>query len=211
MSMLIRARAVGPFAMNCHLVVCERTREAIVVDPGDEPDVIAKMIERDGARVTALVGTHGHMDHVSAAEPMRKRLGVPFLLHKADLPWIQMLPRQAMMFGVDVPEVPTVDGPLEDGQILQVGDLRFEVRHTPGHTEGGITLVGEGVAFVGDCVFQGSIGRTDLPGGDYDALMRSIRTRILDLPDETVLHCGHGPKTTVGTERRGNPFLTGRA
>ena len=207
MGMIVRARAVGPFAMNCTLVVCERTREAIVVDPGDEPEVIEKMIERDGARVKALVGTHGHMDHVSAAEPLRKRLGVPFHLHKADLSWIEMLPRQAMMFGVDVPEVPTVDGFLEDGQTIEVGDLRFEVRHTPGHTEGGVTLVGEGVAIVGDCVFLGSIGRTDLPGGNHETLMRSIKTRILDLPDETVIHCGHGPRTTVGAERSGNPFL----
>lgn len=211
MGMIVRARAVGPFAMNCHLVVCERTREAIVVDPGDEPQVIEKMIERDGAKVKALIGTHGHMDHVSAAEPIRKRLGVPFLLHKADLPWVEMLPRQAMMFGLDVPEVPTVDRFLEDGQVIEVGDLRFEVRHTPGHTEGGVTIVGEGVAFVGDCVFLGSIGRTDLPGGHYETLIRAIRTRILDLADETLLHCGHGPKTTVGNERRTNPFLAGRA
>lgn len=209
--MLVRTRAVGPFVMNCHLVVCERTREAVVIDPGDEPEVIEKMIERDGAKVKLLVGTHGHMDHVSAAEPLRRRLGVPFLLHRADLPWVEMLPRQAMMFGVDVPEVPHVDAFLEDEQTIEVGDLRLEVRHTPGHTEGGVIFVGEGAAFVGDCVFLGSIGRTDLPGGNYETLIRSIRKRILDLPDETVLHCGHGPKTTVGNERRSNPFLAEQA
>lgn len=200
---------VGPFQMNCYVVADDTTREGVVIDPGDETEALLELIREEGLAIRAILLTHAHLDHVARAQDMKEALGVPMYLHPADMPLLKAVPQQAVMLGLPAPRVPTVDGPLEEGTPFEAGPLRFEVRHTPGHSPGGVCLIPEGekVAFVGDAVFAGSIGRTDLPGGDYDTLIRSIREEILTLPDEVVLYSGHGPPTTVGRERRSNPFL----
>jgi glyoxylase-like metal-dependent hydrolase (beta-lactamase superfamily II) len=153
--------------------------------------------------------THAHMDHVEGIPAVKRELDVPILLHPADAPLYAAAPMQAQMFGLRMEPLPPVDGELVVGDAVRFGECALEVRFAPGHAPGHVILVGDGVALVGDVIFAGSIGRTDLPGGDFATLMRSIREQVLTLPDETTLHTGHGPDTTVGRERVSNPFVTG--
>lgn len=200
---------VGAFQSNCHLVRTMDSRSVLVVDPGADAERIADQIELSGLVPEAILLTHAHLDHMGAVGPLVERYGVPVWLHPDDLPLYEAAPGQAAAFGLRMDPQPRPDRAFEDGQTLELASLRLEVRHAPGHSPGGVVLVGPGIAFVGDCVFAGSIGRTDLPGGDTKALLRSIRSRILTLPPDTVLHTGHGPATTVGRESRSNPFLSG--
>ncbi len=202
--MMIEQLPVGPLLANCYLVADEASRRAIVVDPGDEGPRIAAMIERLRLAVDFIVLTHGHFDHLGAVGPIRAVTGAPVVVHEAE----QETMRAPKLFaGLEIEEPLVPDRLLKDGETLIVGAHRLTVVHTPGHSPGHITLVGEGLALVGDVIFAGSIGRTDLPGGDFDTLMNSITRHILTLPDETVLYPGHGPATTVGRERATNPFL----
>jgi glyoxylase-like metal-dependent hydrolase (beta-lactamase superfamily II) len=208
---------VPPFGENTYLVGDAEAGEAIVVDPGGRVDDILRVAERRGVRIGRIVNTHAHVDHVTGVAELKARTGAPFWLHPEARPMLAALPAQAALFGLPPVEVPEVDADLAAGQRLEVGGLVLEVRDTPGHAPGHVTLVGPLVeldgegpapfALCGDVIFQGSIGRTDLPGGDYATLMRSIEGQILTLPDETVLYSGHGPATTVGLERRFNPFV----
>jgi hydroxyacylglutathione hydrolase len=157
--------------------------------------------------VKAIVLTHAHLDHVDGVARAKAATGAPVLLHPDDEPLYRAAPTQAQWFGLEVEAPPPVDGPLEPGGYVEFGECALEVRFTPGHAPGHVVLVGDGFALIGDVVFAGSIGRTDLPGGDFQQLMRSIREQILTLPDETTLYTGHGPATTVGHERVSNPFL----
>ena len=155
----------------------------------------------------AVFNTHAHLDHVGAVEPFRERYDIPYYLHEADRFILEDAPDHAIMFGVKPPAVPKVVNPLDNVSSLQIAGLDIRVVHTPGHSPGSVCFLVDGRCFAGDLVFQGSIGRTDLPGGNYDTIAHSLRKHLLSLPDETVIHCGHGPDTKVGVERRSNPFL----
>jgi glyoxylase-like metal-dependent hydrolase (beta-lactamase superfamily II) len=179
----------------------------MVVDPGAEPDRISTLLEAWDATPHAVLLTHAHVDHVGGVAGLVRKYGIPVYVHAEDLPLYERAADHGAMFGVAIEPPPAPDYWLEHGQDLAFGDLRFAVRHAPGHSPGGVVLVGAEEAFVGDCVFAGSIGRTDLPGGDTATLLRSIREQILTLPPETKLYSGHGPVTTVATEAESNPFV----
>ena len=200
---------LGAFVENTYLVIDEAAAECAVIDPGEEAGRILHEIAGAGARPTAIWITHAHLDHVMGVARVRRETGAPVYLHPADRELYDQAVQQGLAFGVPVDPPPAPDGGLAAGDTVPVGQLRFTVRHAPGHSPGSVCLVGEGAAFTGDVLFAGSIGRTDLPGGDFDTLIRSIERELLTLPDSTIVYSGHGPETTVGHERRSNPFLTG--
>ena len=208
--MIIIPLVVGDLATNCYVVGDPDTKKGIVIDPGGHAQRILDTVKRQGLEIVTIVDTHGHFDHVLANEVVKEATGAPIAIHPADAPMLTD-PRKgfgvfAMFFG-GLRGGPPADVLLNDGDEVRFGNQVLKVVHTPGHSQGSISLVGEGVVFSGDALFQGSIGRTDFPGGDYDQLIASIRTRILTLPDDTVVYSGHGPATTVGDEKRYNPFL----
>jgi len=206
--MIIEQLPVGPLQANCYLLADETSRRAAVVDPGADAPRILAVVERLQLQVGIIVLTHAHFDHVGAVGPLRAATGAPLALHAAEVEALVAAKEGAKLFaGIDIDEPPLPDRLLHDQEMVQVGSLSLTVAHTPGHSPGHITLVGDGFALVGDVVFAGGIGRTDFPGGDYNVLMNSIAQRILTLPDETILYPGHGPATTVGRELRTNPFL----
>ena len=206
--MLIHSVAVGITQTNCYIVGCEETQEGVVIDPGGHPQRILKVIEESGLTIRYILNTHCHFDHMGANAEIVAATNAPLALHAAELPLLQAR-GGAAMFGVPVNESPMPDLELEPGQELQAGTLRFQVLHTPGHSPGSLTfyLEEQGVAFDGDVLFARGIGRTDLPGGSFDTLARSIREVLFAMPDETVIYPGHGPKTTVGQEKRSNPWV----
>jgi len=205
--MLIRTCPVGAFQMNCYLVADEETRDGVLIDPGDETERLLELVQREGVTIRALLLTHGHVDHVMRAQEVKEALGVPLYAHPNDMELIQAAPQQAAFFGLEPGPVAVVDGELKEGVDFRAGSLTFKVLHTPGHSPGGVVLVCGNTAFVGDTIFAGSVGRTDLPGGDARQLAQSIRSRIYRLPEETILYPGHGPTTTVGEEKSSNPFV----
>jgi hydroxyacylglutathione hydrolase len=207
--LVVRHAVVGPFAENTYLVACDRTGEALLVDPGGELERVLALARPEGFRVKGVVCTHGHIDHVSGVAEAKATLGVPFHLHPLDQGWLDALPRQAEMFGFDVPAVPQVDAFLADDATVAVGDETLRVIHTPGHTRGGCYLFSPGAKalLTGDTLFAGSVGRTDLPGGDWEALRASIVEKLFPLGDDVTIHPGHGGTSTLGEERRTNPFV----
>lgn len=210
--MLVETLQLGPIATNCYIIHDDTTGRAAVIDPGGDAPRVTAALARRNLTAEAIIATHAHFDHIGAVRDLVLATGAPFMAGEAELPVLKTAVEQALLFfGVAVPAPPAPDRLLRDGDELTLGGARFRVAHTPGHSPGHICLLGDGAAFVGDVVFPGSIGRTDLPGGDYDTLMRAIARHILTLPDETVLYSGHGPETTVGRERRTNPFLVGLA
>ncbi len=198
---------VGAFGMNAYIVWCEKTKAGILIDPGDEIDAILERASAHGVRLERIVITHAHIDHVLHAHEAQTRLKIPVYMHRDDEPILKRVPQQAAMFGLEVSSVPKIDGYLADGDRIRFGEVELTVRHTPGHSPGAISLIGEGVAIVGDVLFLGSIGRTDLPGASFEVLMRSIREQLLTLPDTVRVLPGHGDTTTIGFERLNNPFL----
>lgn len=208
MSLNIRVVISDPlFQSNCYIVSCPETAEGIVIDPGIRIGDIAGAVEDEGVQVTAVVNTHGHIDHVAGAAEARRRFNAPFILHEAERAILDNLDNSASNFGLPPVEYPQVDRWLSDGDTVKFGRLSLRVIHTPGHTPGGICLLGGGHLFSGDTIFLGSIGRHDFFGGNFETLINSIVTRILTLPEETIIHPGHGPETTVGREKALNPFL----
>jgi hydroxyacylglutathione hydrolase len=205
----VRGFTGGAFAENTYLVSCTRTGSAILVDPGAAAADALEAARALGVTIEQIVLTHAHVDHVEGIPLAKRETGAPVLVHAADLPLYGAAPRQAEMFGLRMEPLPPVDGELAEGGTVRFGECTLAVRFAPGHAPGHVILVGDGMALVGDVIFNGSIGRTDLPGGDFGTLMRSIRSQVLTLPDETTLHAGHGPDTTVAHERRTNPFVTG--
>lgn len=205
----VRGLTVGPVASNCYLARRQGGSRAVVIDPGGEAGRIVSALEAWGAEPTALLLTHAHMDHVGAVSPLVRDFGVPVYLHPDDRPLYDRAAEHASAWGLDVPQPPPPDRELGHGQTVREAGLQLEVRHAPGHSPGGVVFVDHGHAFVGDCVFAGSVGRVDLPGGDAETLLTSIREQILSLPPDTVLWPGHGPRTTVEREAGGNPFLAG--
>ncbi|MFA5629625.1 MAG: MBL fold metallo-hydrolase [Dehalococcoidales bacterium] len=206
--MIIKHLEVGLLEANCFIVGCEKEKKAMVVDPGGDAEIILREIQNLGLEVKTIVLTHGHGDHVSAANEVKSATGAKIAIHSDDIPLMQDS-ALCSMFGLDYNPVNTPDILLSEGDILKIGELEFTVIHTPGHSRGSVCLLGEGVLFSGDTLFNGSIGRTDLPrtGGDYNTIIKSIQTKLLTLDDETIVYPGHGPQTTIGAERRGNPFL----
>lgn len=204
---LIHQLSVGPLQVNCFLVACRKTRAAIVIDPGEEGSRILHLARGEGYEISKVVNTHAHFDHIGANQQIVEATGAELMLHAADLPLLQNARNHAEIYGLTVAPSPLPDRLLDQGDTFEVGELSFRVFHVPGHSPGGICLLSEGHLFVGDVLFAGSIGRTDLPGGDYDALVEGVRERLFSLPDETVVHPGHGPDTTIGRERRTNPFV----
>ena len=194
---------------NAYLVRAEGQGHAVAIDPGGGAPELLVALEGDGLVLDAILLTHAHIDHVDGVARLARATGAPVYLHPADRSWYDQAGTQARYFGVEVEAPPPPDRALEGGSVLELAGAHLEVRHVPGHTLGHVLFydAASGVAFVGDVIFQSSIGRTDLPGGSHSQLMESIRTRVLTLPDETVLYPGHGPPTTVGRERVGNPFL----
>jgi glyoxylase-like metal-dependent hydrolase (beta-lactamase superfamily II) len=205
--LVVHQMSVGPLQVNCFIVACSRTSEAVVIDPGEEGEGILHLAEKTGLRICKVVNTHGHFDHIGANQYIVEKTGAELLAHADDLPLLQNARHHAEIYGLSVAASPEPDRLLDQGDSFQVGDLTFNVFHVPGHSPGSICLLAEGHLFVGDVLFSGSIGRTDLPGGDFDALVKGVRERLFTLPDETIVHPGHGPDTTIGRERRINPFV----
>jgi glyoxylase-like metal-dependent hydrolase (beta-lactamase superfamily II) len=202
---------VGPLAVSCYIVEHVPTRKAVVIDPGDDGETILGEIGRLGLSADKILLTHGHFDHVGAVGLLRGKSGAKVHIHPDDAERMKTARRQGLMFGLWVPDTPPPDVLVGEGDRVPFADREFRVSHTPGHTPGCVSYImeSEKMAFVGDLIFAGSIGRTDLPGGDYDALIRAVREKIFVLPDDTVLFPGHGPATTVGEEKRSNPFFAG--
>jgi hydroxyacylglutathione hydrolase len=191
--MIVKCFAVGWLSTNCYVVGCEETKEAAVIDPGmdseREAEPILDFIKQNGFRIKCIINTHGHPDHIAGNAIIKKVTGAPILIHEND------------------PERVNADRKLRDGDVLQVGNFKLVVLHTPGHTPDGISLLGDNVVFTGDALFAGSIGRTDFLGGSFQELMNSIKNKLLSLPDSFKVYSGHGPSTTIGDEKKHNPFL----
>jgi glyoxylase-like metal-dependent hydrolase (beta-lactamase superfamily II) len=205
--LVVHQISVGPLQVNCFVVACLQTSEAMVIDPGDEGDKVLSLTEEKGYKVNKVVNTHGHFDHIGANGKVVEATGATLMMHEADLVVLQNARNHAQAYGLTVSPSPVPDTFLKQGDSFQVGEQNFSVFHVPGHSPGGICLLCDGHLFVGDVLFAGSIGRTDLPGGDFDALIEGVREQLFDLPDETVVHPGHGPDTTIGREKKMNPFV----
>ena len=208
--MRIESFVTGPFQENTYLVIDEASGAAALVDPGDDAATLIAAVRASGASLEAIWLTHAHLDHLGAVAALKREWDAPIMLHPADLPLYRNAGRQAAAYGLQLDDPPEPDEDLHDGQRLSLGSLVFEVMHAPGHSPGHVVIYGHGVAFVGDCLFAGSVGRTDLPLSDGAALLQSLK-RIAALPAETRVLSGHGPATTIGAEVRSNPFLTGVA
>ena len=210
--MRIDHRTVGPFEENCYLVADEASGRAVLIDPGDEADRLVEMVRTSGATLDAVWLTHAHVDHIGAVAALQREFDVPVHLHPLDLPYYtQLTARAAVMYGLDFDQPEGPDHELTDGQVLECGALRFTVMHVPGHAPGLVAFSGHGVSFGGDLLFAGSIGRTDLPLASPGDMTVSLARYTAALGDETVVYPGHGPATTIGREKRTNPFLLGAA
>jgi hydroxyacylglutathione hydrolase len=211
--MIVDTQAVGPFFKNGFVLGCEETREAVLIDPGDEVDSLLAFAERNALVIRHILLTHAHVDHVTGVAAAKRALGAPVYLHRDDLFLYENAVGQGAMFGLRVEAPPPVDVFYAPGQVIAFGNYEARPHHTPGHCPGGVCLqigktgtIGK-LLFVGDTLFAGSIGRTDLPGGDHATLIRSIRAVLFPFGDDAVVYPGHGPATTIGQERRTNPFL----
>ncbi|MEO8323967.1 MAG: MBL fold metallo-hydrolase [Actinomycetota bacterium] len=201
-------REVGPLACNCYVVGDPASMEAIVIDPGDDADLLAEDIAAKGLSITAIVATHAHFDHIVAAGRLRELTGAPFHLEARDKPLLAWMQESGRMFlGLELPAPPEIDIETSEGDVLVAGAVSLQVLHTPGHSPGSISLVHDDAVFSGDTLFAGSIGRSDLPGGDVEALLAAIRNKLFTLPEHLSVYPGHGPPTTLQRERATNPFV----
>jgi hydroxyacylglutathione hydrolase len=200
---------VGPLQCNCSILGDETSREAIVVDPGDDISRIVSTLEQHHLTVKQIIITHAHIDHIAGAQRLKKLTGAPILYNQNDLPLVKMMDLQAGWLGIPTPEVAPPDANLEDGQIVSIAGLTGSILHTPGHTEGSVCLYlpQQTLLLAGDTLFAGSVGRTDLPGGNTAKLLKSIHSSLLTLPDDVIVIPGHGPKTSIGVAKESNPFL----
>jgi hydroxyacylglutathione hydrolase len=200
---------VGPLQCNCSVIGDETSREAIVIDPGADIARVLETVQRHGLKVTQILITHGHIDHVGGAMKLKQATGAPIMINQNDAPQLQMLDMQAAWIGVAPPGQVTIDASLEEGTNIRAGALHATVLHTPGHTEGStcIYFPSEKKLIAGDTLFAGSIGRTDLPGGNFEKIMESLHERVMALPEDVTVIPGHGPATTIGREKETNPFL----
>ncbi len=205
--MIIKTLTVGPIQANCFILGCEETLEAAVIDPGDEADRILNALSESSLSAKFIINTHGHFDHVSANKRLKEVTGAPILIHSLDAPMLDQLSSSAAAWGLSADNSPKPDRELNDGDKISFGNTTLKVIHTPGHTPGGISLYASDFIFVGDTLFAGSIGRTDFPGGNFETLKESIRKKLFGLGDHIKVYAGHGPSTTIGEERRTNPFV----
>ncbi|RPH97920.1 MAG: MBL fold metallo-hydrolase [Calditrichaeota bacterium] len=205
--MNIRTIIVGPLGVNCYIVFCPITRNAAVIDPGGDAELIFNEISKQNLIVKIILLTHGHFDHFGAAAAVKQSTGASLLMNDRDEILVSAAAESAVFFGLPAPESFEVDGVLRDGDQIEVGEIRGHVIATPGHSPGSLSFLLQESVFVGDTLFLNSIGRADLPGGNERQLMQSIRSRLFTLPDETAVYCGHGPATTIGREKRYNPFF----
>ncbi len=203
--MIIKKLVVGPLENNCFIIADEKSKECFVVDPGDEPDRILDLIRENNFIVRYIVCTHAHFDHVAAVPDIKEETKAKIILHKEDLDIYRSTKNQAALWGYEVDPLPEPDIFVSEGDILEVGDLKFEVFHTPGHSQGSICLYGKGIVITGDTLFAGSVGRTDLHGGDINKLKKSFK-RLISLPDEVKVLTGHGPESTIKKEKIDNFF-----
>ena len=210
--MLLKALELGPFLANCYIVGSEKTKEGLILDPVAEAETIMENVRQLGLTIKLIIVTHSHPDHIMALSEIKEETGAPFAMHEAESAGMiasGMARVMGLFMSGSAEPLPKPDMPLNDGDTIGVGDLSFTVLHTPGHSPGGISLYGHGVVFVGDTLFNLSIGRTDFPGCSHQQLIDSINSKLMTLPDETVVYPGHGPQTTIRAERQYNPFLVG--
>lgn len=208
--MIIKGLTVGLLQENCYILGCEVTRNAVIIDPGDNARAILKVVAQQALHIEKIINTHAHFDHVMAVDAVRGATGASFYLHEADLPILRDTPERVRLWlDTEIAPIRDPDGFLEHGQIIKFGDEEVEVRFTPGHAPGHVVFVHHAgrQVFGGDTLFQGSIGRYDLPGADGPTLLRSIREQLLTLPDDYTVYPGHGPATTIGEERAFNPYI----
>ena len=206
--MILDTLVVGPLQVNCYIVGCERTRKVAVLDPGDDVDRILMTLAEQHLTVQYIINTHEHFDHVGGNKRLKEATGALLLAHAKANDEIIHIASRAAVWGMQVEDSPPADRFLAEGDLVEIGEtLSLKVLYTPGHSLGSISLVTSGAVFVGDLIFSGSIGRTDFPGGDYQTLIDSVRNKIFSLDDETIIYAGHGPSTTVGREKRTNPFF----
>jgi glyoxylase-like metal-dependent hydrolase (beta-lactamase superfamily II) len=204
--MIVKRMVVGPLQENSYIIGDETTKQAMVIDPGDEPDRILDEIRENGLEVSTIVFTHAHFDHIGAAGDLKKETGAKILMHKNDEETFSLAKDQAAFWGFEIDDIPMPDKFIDEGDEIKVGNLSFKVMHTPGHSKGSVCLLGEGIVLTGDTIFQGSVGRTDFPGGSLEELKQSFK-RLIELPEELRILSGHGPETTVERERRENFFV----
>ena len=204
--MIIKNLVVGPFASNCYIVSSESSKEGMIIDPGAEAEEILENVKDSGLKTKFIVVTHGHIDHIGALKEVKDATGAEVTIHTDDA---KSLHEHSLgkVFGLSYPPPPPPDRLLKGGDSIDFGDMHFLVVHIPGHSPGSICLLGHGAVFSGDTLFNCGIGRYDLPGGSYNQIMNSLHTKLMILPDDTVVYPGHGPDTTIGTERQANPFL----
>jgi len=204
---ILKMLVVGPIQANCFILGCERTSLAAVIDPGGDVDKILMALAKDKLRCVYIINTHGHFDHAGDNKRLKEVTGAQLIIHRADAPMILQQGASGAGWGMKVDNSPPPDRTVKEGDVITFGDISLKVLHTPGHSAGSISLATDKMVFVGDTLFAGSIGRTDFPGGDYDALIRNVREKIFTLGDDVVVYPGHGPKTTVGREKKTNPFF----
>ncbi len=205
--MIIKTITVGPIMTNCYVVGCEETRKGAVIDPGDDVDRILLTAADEKLSIDCIINTHGHFDHVGGNSRLKKATGAQLLIHAKDAPMLARAAETAAAWGLQADNSPAPDRLLAETDTVQVGGLTFRILHTPGHTPGGISLLCDGHVFVGDTLFAGSVGRTDFPGGDFDTLKKSIQQKLFALDDQVVVWPGHNQETTIGREKRSNPFV----
>jgi len=205
--LIIKELVVGPLMANCFIFGCEETKEAVVIDPGGDADKIMFSLADSKLKVKYIINTHGHFDHVAANGKIKDATGADILIHPLDASMLGSISTNAALFGISVENSPPCDQTIEEGDTVSFGKITLKVTHTPGHTPGGISLYTDKIVFVGDTLFAGSIGRTDFPGGDFNTLISSIRTKLFKMDDDVRVLSGHGPETSIGSEKRFNPFV----
>ena len=205
--MIIKNIVVGPLEVNCYILGCEETKEAAIIDPGDNADEIIKIIEREGLKPKYIINTHAHFDHIGGVKEIQDYFKIDFILHKEDLFLIENASEQAAAFGLKPISKPEVNRYVNNDEKISLGNNSITVIHTPGHSPGCVCYYLDNNLFVGDTLFAGSIGRTDLPGGSYETLISSVKEKLFPLGDSTVVYPGHGPSTTIQSEKEHNPFL----
>ena len=207
MKLNVHSIITGPFQENSYILSEKLSKDCILVDPGDEAEKISYFIDDNNFNPIAIINTHAHLDHIGAVTEIKNKYNIPFYLHSAEKQILESYPLSCRMFGMEVKPVPVVDNWIHKAGKLTIGGFNFSIIETPGHTPGGVSFLFNNHLFVGDTLFQGSVGRTDLPGGDYSILQDSLRRLIALLPKETIVHSGHGPDTTLNEEFHNNPYL----